>query len=158
MRASPRVRAAGDGLEMCETGTSTPYLLLVEDNPGDVMLVRHILEPLSYQIHVLSDAEAALAYLRSVGTATVPCPAAVLLDLNLPLGDGFEVLEAFPGFSRSYPVLVMTSSHRAEDRTRAVALGAAGYFIKPSDFDEYHHLRDVVMEILGTSGRGSIGR
>jgi CheY-like chemotaxis protein len=130
--------------------STTPYLLLVEDNPGDVMLVRHILQPLSYRIHILSDAEAALAYLCSVGTATFPCPAAVLLDLNLPLRDGFEVLEAFPRLSRSYPVLVMTSSHRAEDRARAAALGAAGYFVKPADFDEYHLLRDVVLQLLAT--------
>jgi DNA-binding response OmpR family regulator len=135
--------------ETTDTST-TPYLLLVEDNPGDVMLVRHILQPLPYRLQVLSDAETALAYLRSVGAALLPCPAAVLLDLNLPLQDGFDVLAAFPGLSLSCPVLVLTSSHRTEDRARTVALGAAGYFIKPADFDEYHRLRDVVLQLLGT--------
>src|SRR5262249_15612454 len=92
-----------------------------------------------------------LAPRLSSSASTVPCPAAVLLDLNLPLRDGFEVLEAFQILSRSHPVLVMTSSHRTEDRTRAAALGASGYFIKPADFDEYHRLRDVVLEFLAGS-------
>jgi CheY-like chemotaxis protein len=137
-----------NGSALPETHVSTPYLLLVEDNPGDVMLVRHILRELPYRIHVLSDGQAASAYLSSVSAATVPCPAAVLLDFGLPRRDGFQVLEAFPGSSLPCPVLVITSSCRAEDQAQAETLGAAGYFIKPVDFDAYHHLRDAVPQLL----------
>jgi CheY-like chemotaxis protein len=131
-------------------GSSTPYLLLIEDNPGDVVLVSHILGELPYQIHVLSDGETASAYVRSINAALVPCPAAVLLDLGLPCRDGFQLLEAFPGPSLPCPVLVITSSCRTTDKTRAEALGAAGYFIKPADYDEYHRLREVVLQLLAS--------
>jgi CheY-like chemotaxis protein len=86
----------------------------------------------------VDDGEKALAYLAGVppyADRTVhPLPTLILLDLNLPLRSGFEVLawvRAQPEL-RDLPVVIYSSSGRPEDRARATALGATDYLLKPS--------------------------
>src|ERR1700742_2805883 len=90
-------------------------VLLVEDDPGDVLMTREAFEhhKLRNQLHVVSDGVEALSFLRREGEhADAPRPGLVLLDLNLPRKDGREVLEEVKRDEslRSIPVVVLTTS------------------------------------------------
>lgn len=93
-------------------------------------------------LHTVGDGQEALAYLRGEGAyadrARFPFPDAVLLDLNMPNLDGFEVLQALrsePAWN-SLPVFVLSASNVPADVRRAHALHANAYIVKPSRLDE----------------------
>ncbi|MFI0366338.1 response regulator [Actinomadura sp. 1N219] len=117
-------------------------ILLVEDDPGDVLLTVEALEhnKVRNALHVVNDGEQAMAFLRQEGEyADVPRPDLVLLDLNLPRKDGREVLgeiKADPGL-RAIPVVVLTTSEAEEDILRSYHLHANAYVTKPVDFDQF---------------------
>jgi CheY-like chemotaxis protein len=121
---------------------STIEILLVEDNPADVDLTQ---ETLAYakirnRLHVVTDGEDALAFLRRQGRYREAIrPDLILLDLNLPRKDGREVLaelKADPEL-RSIPVVVLTSSDAEKDVVRSYDLGANCYVTKPVDLDQF---------------------
>jgi CheY-like chemotaxis protein len=117
-------------------------VLLVEDNRADVDLTLVAFrDALVYsQISVVTDGEEAIAFLKRTGNYTqAPSPDLVLLDLNLPKVNGFEVLEEMKADPRlkTVPVIVMSGSERQEDQTRAYRLQAAAYVVKPPDKDKY---------------------
>ena len=121
---------------------STVDVLLVEDDPGDVLMTREAFEDdkLRNTLHVVSDGVAAMAFLRKEGQyADAPTPDLVLLDLNLPRMDGREVLAAIKGDDalRSIPVVVLTTSEADEDVVRSYSLHANAYVTKPVDFDRF---------------------
>ncbi|REE96025.1 response regulator [Thermomonospora umbrina] len=124
-------------------------VLLVEDDPGDVLLTREAFEDnkVGNRLKVVSDGEEAMAYLRREGPyAQAPRPDLILLDLNLPRKDGREVLEevkADPAL-RSIPVVVLTTSEADEDILRSYHLHANAYVTKPVDFERFI---DVVRQI-----------
>lgn len=114
-----------------------PLVLLVEDDPGDVLLVRRAFRRagLEAELEVVGDGEAALARLRDLGR---PWPRLVLLDLKLPGKGGLEVLaelKADPEL-RMLPVTVLTSSRAAEDLRQAYTLGVNSYLVKPGALQE----------------------
>ncbi len=117
-------------------------VLLVEDDPGDVLMTREAFEQhkLRNTLHVVSDGVEALSFLRQEGQyADVPRPDLVLLDLNLPRKDGREVLaeiKADPQLRRT-PVVVLTTSEAEEDVLRSYDLHANAYVTKPVDFDRF---------------------
>ena len=124
-------------------------VLLVEDDPGDVLMTREAFEDnkVANELHVVSDGAEALAFLRKEGEhADAPTPDLVLLDLNLPRMDGREVLQALKADEalRSIPVVVLTTSEAEEDVVRSYALHANAYVTKPVDFDRFI---DVVRQI-----------
>lgn len=113
-------------------------VLLVEDDPGDVLLTRDTLEDchLGLNLHVASDGEEALSFLRGAGEfAGMPRPALVLLDLNLPRRSGLEVLAELKADDdlRAIPVVVLTTSQAETDIVRSYELHANAYVIKPID-------------------------
>jgi CheY-like chemotaxis protein len=117
-------------------------VLLVEDDPGDVLLVREAFEDnkLLNTLNVVSDGERALAYLRREGeNAEVARPDLVLLDLNLPRKDGREVLAEVKGDPalRTIPVVVLTTSEAEGDVLRSYDLHANAYVTKPVDFERF---------------------
>ena len=117
-------------------------VLLVEDDPGDVLMTREAFEDnkVANRLAVVSDGESALAYLRKEGEhADARTPDLVLLDLNLPRVDGREVLEAMKNDEalRSIPVVVLTTSEAEEDVVRSYSLHANAYVTKPVDFDRF---------------------
>ena len=120
----------------------TAEVLLVEDDPGDVLLAREALADhhLGLQLHVVGDGETAMRFLRQTDDfASVPRPALVLLDLNLPRRGGLEVLaelKADPGL-QTIPVVVLTTSQAEEDILRSYQLHANAYVIKPFDADQF---------------------
>ncbi len=125
------------------SGPGQPTILLVEDEPGDVLLIRRACRRanLSSPLQVVGDGEAAVAYLAGQGAYAdrqqYPLPALVLLDLKLPRKSGLEVLawlRAQPALKR-LPVVVLTSSRERGDVDRAYELGANSYLVKPVGFD-----------------------
>jgi CheY-like chemotaxis protein len=117
-------------------------VLLVEDDPGDVLMTREAFEDnkVANRLAVVSDGVSALAFLRKEGEhADAPTPDLVLLDLNRPRMDGREVLEAMTGDDalRSIPVVVLTTSEAEEDVVRSYSLHANAYVTKPVDFDRF---------------------
>jgi CheY-like chemotaxis protein len=117
-------------------------ILLVEDDPGDVLMTREAFEDykLRNQLHVVNDGAEAMAFLRQEGDhADKPRPDLVLLDLNLPRMDGREVLEAIksdPNLA-SIPVVVLTTSEAEDDVLRSYSLHANAYVTKPVDFERF---------------------
>ena len=92
------------------------------------------------RIHLVGDGEEAMAFLARAGRdEDAPRPDLVILDLSLPKGDGFEVLEAIKADPKlkTIPVIVMSGSDQAEHQTRAYKLQAAAYIVKPADKDKY---------------------
>lgn len=117
-------------------------VLLVEDDPGDVLLVREAFEDhkLKNNLHVVEDGVQALAFLRREGEfADAPPTDLVLLDLNLPRKDGREVLAEIKSDEdlRTTPVVVLTTSSADEDILRSYNLHANAYVTKPVDFASF---------------------
>jgi CheY-like chemotaxis protein len=117
-------------------------VLLVEDDPGDVMMTREAFQDykLHNELHVVSDGAEAMAFLRQEGEyAGRPRPDLVLLDLNLPRMDGRQVLEAIKSDPElaSIPVVVLTTSENEDDVLRSYSLHANAYVTKPVDFQRF---------------------
>lgn len=117
-------------------------VLLVEDNLGDARLTMEALSEGKIKInmtHVVNGVQA-MATLKQEGEyVNSPRPDLILLDLNLPLKDGREVLEelkVLPELS-SIPVVVLTTSQSEEDIARSYHLKANCYVTKPVDFDDF---------------------
>jgi CheY-like chemotaxis protein len=117
-------------------------VLLVEDDPGDVLMTHEAFEEhkVRNKLSVVSDGEEALAFLRREGRfADAPRPDLILLDLNLPRVDGREVLATIKADEelRRIPVVVLTTSQADEDILRSYQLHANAYVTKPVDFERF---------------------
>jgi CheY-like chemotaxis protein len=117
-------------------------VLLVEDDPGDVVLIKEAFEynKVHNALHVVSDGVEALEFLHRRGQyEDAPRPDLVLLDLNLPRKDGREVLEEVKADRdlRTIPIVVLTTSEAEEDILRSYDLHANAYVTKPVDFDRF---------------------
>jgi CheY-like chemotaxis protein len=117
-------------------------VLLVEDDPGDVLLIREAFEfnKVHNNLHVVNDGEQALHFLRKEGEYHEALrPDLVLLDLNLPRKDGREVLaeaKSDPEL-RTIPIVVLTTSEAEEDVLKSYQLHANAYVTKPVDFERF---------------------
>jgi CheY-like chemotaxis protein len=117
-------------------------VLLVEDDPGDVMMTQEAFQEhqVNNRLRVVSDGDEALSYLRREGQyAEAARPDLILLDLNLPRRDGREVLAEIKTDDtlRPIPVIVLTTSQADEDIVRSYQLHANAYVTKPVDFDRF---------------------
>jgi len=130
----------------------TAVFLLVEDSQDDVTLLRRAFEKcrILNPIQVVTNGVEAMAYLEGSGRyrnrAEFPLPKLVLLDLNLPGIDGFEVLKWIheqPEL-RSIRVIVLTSSNLIADVNRAYQLGAHSFLVKPNDFEDLVRLTQAI--------------
>jgi CheY-like chemotaxis protein len=117
-------------------------VLLVEDDPGDTLMIREAFEhhAITHTLHHVPDGVEALAFLHGEREyAGSPRPDLVLLDLNLPRMDGRQVLKevkADPDL-RAIPIVVLTTSEADEDILRSYELYANAYVTKPVDFDRF---------------------
>jgi CheY-like chemotaxis protein len=113
-------------------------VLLVEDDPGDVVLIEEAFEHNKVRnlLKIVGDGVEAMNYLRAPESDR---PDLVLLDLNLPRKDGREVLAEIKSDPelRSIPVVVLTTSKAEEDILRSYDLHANAYVTKPVDFDRF---------------------
>ena len=120
-------------------------ILLVEDNEDDAVIIQEVFADIRWAtlIHVVRDGEEALDYLqRQRQYKMARRPDIVLLDINMPKKNGFEVLEAMKKDSRlqSLPVIMLTTSHREEDVICSYAKGACSYIHKLVDLDQFKRL------------------
>jgi CheY-like chemotaxis protein len=111
-------------------------VLLVEDDPGDVVLIQEAFEhnKVRNNLHVVGDGVEAMEVLRAGSR-----PDLILLDLNLPRKDGREVLaevKSDPAL-RTIPIVVLTTSKAEEDILRSYDLHANAYVTKPVDFEKF---------------------
>ncbi len=122
-------------------GFYVPQVLLIEDNPGDVDLAKIAFEAegVVADFQVARNGSEALAMLRSVmASSSVFRPDLVLLDLNIPMVDGREVLAFIKSHEvlRDIPTVVLTSSCADGDRERCAELGADDYVCKPNSLEQ----------------------
>jgi CheY-like chemotaxis protein len=132
---------------MSQSGERRPAhaILLVEDNPADVKITQRALREsaLSVELIVVRDGQEAVEYLLRQGAhATAEGwrgPDLILLDLNLPRLNGLEVLQRIRATPElcAVPVVVLTTSRRAEDVHEMYAAGANTYIEKPQDFARF---------------------
>jgi CheY-like chemotaxis protein len=124
-------------------------ILLIEDNPGDVRLIKEGLKKANVngRLSVVEDGVEAMDFLNRRGRhSAAPRPDLILLDLNLPKKDGREVLADIKADEdlRKIPVVVLTSSKAEQDVTHSYDLHANCYVTKPVDLDQF---LDVVKHI-----------
>ncbi|WP_219462933.1 response regulator [Nonomuraea rhizosphaerae] len=117
-------------------------VLLVEDDAGDVLLTKEAfdLNKVRNRLHVVSDGEQAMAFLRREdGYRDAPRPDLMLLDLNLPRMGGLEVLSEVKADAAlsTIPVVILTTSEAEEDILHSYRLHANAYVSKPVDFEQF---------------------
>ncbi len=117
-------------------------VLLVEDDPGDTLMIREAFEDnkVRNELSSVTDGVQALEFLRREGDhAGAPRPDLILLDLNLPRKDGREVLAEIKADDdlRTIPVVILTTSQAEEDVLRSYELHANAYVTKPVDFERF---------------------
>jgi CheY-like chemotaxis protein len=117
-------------------------ILLVEDDPNDVWLVKHAFQSanISNPLRIVNDGQEAIDYLKGNGAysdrGAFPLPKLVLLDLKMPRLNGFDVI----GWMRRHypwkltPIIILSSSALPQDVNRAYELGANAYMVKPADY------------------------
>lgn len=117
-------------------------ILLAEDNEDDVVLIRRAFSKVKLLnlVHVVQDGVEALDYLhRRSPYESAALPGLVLLDINMPKKNGFEVMEAMKAdpFLRRIPVIMLTTSTRDQDIIRSYEGGACSYISKPPDMGQF---------------------
>lgn len=116
-------------------------ILHVEDNPGDVYVVRRAMQSYSTpsELHTIENGEAAITYLLECKEDLSTRPDLVLLDINLPLKNGDEVLKWIRSEEKlqDLPVIVLSSSTSARDIEKMQRCGANAYVTKPDDIQAF---------------------
>lgn len=125
-------------------------ILLVEDNPDDVLITRRALERsrVANDLHVARDGQEATDFIFQTGEfgPKTPRPDLVLLDVNLPKANGLEVLSRIRSNAGTslIPVIMLTASGRDEDVVKSYKLGSNTYIQKPVEFEKFLHALDVL--------------
>ncbi|MEV0430670.1 response regulator [Micromonospora sp. NPDC050495] len=135
--------------------TSPVRILVVDDDPGDVLMIEEALEDSDVEkvIDVVNDGQEAMEFLRQEGRhAAARRPDVILLDLNMPRMDGRQVLGAVKQDEdlRTIPIVVLTTSNADTDIVGSYVLQANAYVTKPIDLDDFN---DVVRRIDEFFGR-----
>jgi CheY-like chemotaxis protein len=122
--------------------SSTVEILLVEDNEDDSILISEVFADarLATVINRVRDGEEGLAYLRREGSyRNARRPGLVLLDINMPRKNGFEMLAEMKSDAelQSLPVVMLTMSEREEDVLRSYKQGACSYVKKPVNLGDF---------------------
>jgi two-component system, chemotaxis family, response regulator Rcp1 len=126
------------------------HLLLIEDNPADVALLRRALAGagLDYRLTVVDDGADAMALFRP-GGAILTADLAIV-DVNLPKHSGLEIIEqmrANPAFAKM-PVVILSSSSAPRDRAKMDRFQVKRYIVKPADLDEFMRIGWQIKELL----------
>ncbi|GAA3782997.1 response regulator [Micromonospora maritima] len=130
-------------------------ILVVDDDPGDVLMIEEALEESDVEkvIDVVADGEEAMEFLRREGRhVEAQRPDVILLDLNMPRMDGRQVLGEVKRDEnlRTIPIVVLTTSNADTDVVSSYTLQANAYVTKPIDLDDFN---DVVRRIDEFFGR-----
>lgn len=136
-----------------EKSSPAPQLLIVDDNPADVFLIRAAIKEagIDADIIVARDGEQAVRIFDQADQDDrLPCPAIVILDINLPKRLGSEVLLYMRASRRcaNARVVVVSTSSSPQDYQKMMNLGASSYFRKPSDYLGFMKLGDMIKGLL----------
>ena len=139
-------------------GSRKSHILLVEDNPADVGLLRLALKgaQVDCELTVLEDGAEALAFIRHHRNPDASVPDLAVLDLNLPKNGGLEVLEAIranPAFS-AVAVAILSSSSSPRERARIEEFGVDRFITKPLDLDGFLGIGSILKTLLAESRTG----
>jgi len=122
-------------------------ILLVDDSEDDILMARTVFGQLGFphDLETMSEAAQALDYLRCAGKFAgrkFELPDLLLLDINMPMMDGFSLLRALKADPalKKIPVIMLTTSSSQSDVTRSYESGAASFITKPSSFEDYREL------------------
>ena len=121
-------------------------VLMIEDNPSDVILTQEAFNctpEYSVSLHVASTGNEGMDFLNKRGDFVAsPTPSLILLDLNLPLKSGFDVLAEVRQTPHIcyIPIIILSTSTNLNEVKRCYELGANSYIAKPVDFEEFEHL------------------
>ena len=134
---------------------STIRILIVEDSNADVFLIREAIERshIDAVIDVVRDGHAATQYFDAADASeSAPCPALVLLDLNLPKKSGDEVLKHLRASCRckNAKVVIVSSSDAPTDRKAVEYFTVSHYFQKPSQYHDFMKIGPVIESLLST--------
>ncbi|MGJ0484692.1 MAG: response regulator [Methylomicrobium sp.] len=118
--------------------TTCKAILLIDDDQVDAMTVRRALKELhvTNRLEHVENGEEALAFL---GDPAKDRPCLILLDLNMPVMNGIEFLQAVKADPelKCIPVVVLTTSDEQKDKMESFNLGVAGYMRKPVDYPQF---------------------
>jgi DNA-binding response OmpR family regulator len=127
-------------------------ICLVEDNPGDVALIREALteHDVRADLVLFEDGERAFGYFQELDQNEGSCPDLLLLDLNLPKVSGWEVFDFVRRSARcaSVSVIVLSSSDAAMDKAKAERLGSVRYIRKPSNLEDFMQIGAIIRGVL----------
>ena len=134
------------------TDSREVYIVIAEDSIPDVILLKEALRTagIRAELKVFSDGEECASYFRTTEKAP---PDLIVLDLNLPKVDGFDLIRVVRSDRRydKVPVAVLTSSTAPKDKTLSLDLGANTFISKPSRLDDF-------LETIGSAVRAQLGR
>jgi len=119
-----------------------PFILVIEDNPGDVRLIKEALKESSIKatLYILGDGSTAIRFLdESKQEPFLTLPSLILLDLNFPRRSGLDILRHIKADDalKRIPVIVLSSSQNPDDIAKAYDLHANCYLTKPVDFEPF---------------------
>ncbi|MEX2411801.1 MAG: response regulator [Candidatus Paceibacterota bacterium] len=124
------------------------HILLVEDNPNDELLTKMALEKSmpEIEIDVARDGHEAIEYFFGQNNSDHPIPTLIILDLNIPMINGLEVLQRLRSETKTMtiPIVVLTSSKEEKDIQMSFKFGANSYILKPVDFVEFEKIADLI--------------
>jgi CheY-like chemotaxis protein len=135
-----------------ETPAGMLVVLLAEDNEADVFLIRLALldHGVNPHLFVAADGDEAILLMDEIDHTLLPCPGLIVLDLNLPKRNGFDVLRRIKLSPKcaEIPVVMLSSSDTRKEREEAARLGAASYLKKPSDLGEFLKMGEQIKKAL----------
>lgn len=146
---------------MNETPSARPVILLVDDNPHDVVLIRLAFRKVGIidTIQLVKDGGEAIRYINGEGLYAdrrlYPPPTLLLLDLKMPGANGFEVLKWIRSQEalETLVVVVMSGSRDDSDIQQAYALGANSYLVKPTKFEDLVRMMESLKDYQNWQGR-----
>lgn len=134
-------------------------ILLVEDNEGDILLTSEALESMQIEneISVLKTGKEAIDYLTQSGPyPDAKLPDLILLDINLPVKNGFEVLSVIKSEEKTkrIPVIILTTSSSKKDKETAESLKVELFITKPTEMSEYESVISSIEDFWITFSQG----
>ena len=145
---------------MSKPKSSPDRILLVEDNPGDVLLLRLALDQHEalYVLEVLRDGAEAIRFVNDQWTDTEPEPCVIVLDWHLPKHDATRVLDWIRQAPRlaHVHVVALTSMVSPKDEIEIQRLGVRLYRTKPTDLEGWHLLAGEILEICRENSMSAV--
>ncbi|MES2702852.1 MAG: response regulator [Bacteroidota bacterium] len=117
------------------------HILLVEDDEDDQDLIKYAFEQLNkgHTLQIANNGQEAIDYLSELPATGLPC--LIILDLNMPVLDGIQTLEALKGEDKysGIPKVVFTTSDSPHYKEKSMNNGATDFMVKPSDMNTLVH-------------------